>query len=74
MTNDPDMTATNLQRLLTQASERQDAEYKSSLPFVGNDSFSLKLVKHIFGMANTGGGWTAIGFSDETSRTWCNSG
>ncbi len=58
------------QRLLTQPSERQDVDYKASLPFRGDDSFSLKLARHILGMANSGGGWLVIGFSEAPGEGW----
>ncbi len=44
------------QRLLTHPGERQDVDYKSSVTFGTDDSFSLKLIRHIQGMANAGGG------------------
>ena len=53
-----------LQRLLTHPGERRDVEYKSSSGFEGDNSFSLKLVRHIQGMANAGGGWLVIGFAE----------
>lgn len=53
------------QRLLTSPGERIDAEYKASLPFDGNDSFTLKLLRQVQGMANGGGGWIVIGFKED---------
>ena len=38
------------------------------MPFGGVDSFSLKLVRHIQGMANAGGGWLVIGYSELDNR------
>ena len=52
-------------RLLESPAERQNAEYKSSLPFDGKSDFSLKLLKHIQGMANGGGGSIIIGYTQE---------
>ena len=52
--------------LLTSPGERQDVEYKSSIPFDDNTAFGLRLVKHILGMANIGGGWIVIGYEDDT--------
>ncbi|MFC1929212.1 hypothetical protein ACFLXK_06455 [Chloroflexota bacterium] len=49
-------------RLLTNPGERQDVDYKASIAFSNDDSFSLNLVRHIQGMANAGGGWLVIGF------------
>ncbi len=50
--------------LLTSPGERQDVEYKSAIPFDDNTAFGLRLVKHILGMANVGGGWIVIGYED----------
>ncbi len=52
------------QRLLSHPGERQEVDYKESHAFAPDDEFSLKLVKHIHGMANGGGGWLVIGFSE----------
>ena len=54
------------QHLLTSPGERQDVEYKASIPFAADSEFGLKLVKHILGMANIGGGWIVIGHQDDT--------
>ena len=54
------------QSLLTSPGERQDVEYKASISFAANSEFDLKLVKHILGMANIGGGWIVIGHEDGT--------
>lgn len=66
MTYEPSEAVTFRQRLVTSPSERRDVDYKSSAPFDGNDSYTLKLIRHIQGMANSDGGWLVIGF-DETS-------
>ena len=34
------------------------------MPFDRRNSFSLKLLRHILGMANSGGGWIVIGYSE----------
>lgn len=57
-----------LQRLLTNPSERREVDCKSSFGFEGSDRFSLKLVRHIQGMANGGGGWLVIGFEESDDR------
>lgn len=54
--------------LLTSPGERQNVEYKSAIPFDDSTAFGLRLVKHILGMANVGGGWIVIGYSDDTLR------
>lgn len=54
------------QSLLASPGERQDVEYKASIRFAADSEFGLKLVKHILGMANIGGGWIVIGHEDDT--------
>ncbi|MBA7646623.1 hypothetical protein ES703_54388 [subsurface metagenome] len=58
------------QRLLTHPGERQDVDYKSSMAFATDDSFSLNLIRHIQGMANAGGGWLVIGFIQTGDQNW----
>ena len=48
--------------------ERQEAEYKASIQFDADSDFGLRLIKHILGMANTGGGWIVIGYDDNTLK------
>ena len=66
MTTDQSGMAGFRKSLLTSPGERQDVEYKSAIPFGDDTAFGLRLVKHIVGMANVGGGWIVIGFSDDT--------
>ena len=54
------------QALLTSPGERQAVEYKSAIDFNAENAFGLKLIRHILGMANTGGGWIVIGYDDTT--------
>lgn len=68
MTYEPASAAGFRQRLLTHPGERQDVDYKSSIAFGADDSFSLKLIRHIQGMSNTGGGWLVIGMSETDDR------
>ena len=57
------------QSLLTSPDgERRDVEYKASVKFDPESDFGLKLVKHILGMANIGGGWIVIGHEDGSLR------
>ena len=57
------------QSLLTSPpGERRDVEYKASVRFAPDSEFGLKLVKHILGMANIGGGWIVIGHEDGSLR------
>ncbi len=67
MVYDPAQAAVFRQRLLTHPGERQNVDYKASARFANDDSFSLKLIRQIQGMANTGGGWLVIGLA-ETKR------
>lgn len=68
MTYEPLAAVAFRQRLLTHPGERQDVDYKASMPFRGEDSFSLKLIRHIHGMANAGGGWLIVGFLETPER------
>ena len=70
MTYEPANASAFRQRLLTNPGERQDVDYKSSMAFGADDSFSLNLIKHIQGMANAGGGWLVIGFVQTTDQSW----
>ena len=67
MSYEPARAAAFRQRLLTHPGERQDVDYKASMAFRVHDSFSLKLVRHIQGMANAGGGWLVIGYLETDS-------
>ena len=64
MTTNPNGKVAFLQALLTAPGERQEVEYKSAIAFNENTEFGLKLIKHILGMANTGGGYIVIGYED----------
>ena len=66
MTSNPHQDAAFRQLLITSPGESQTVEYKSLVPFDATSDFGLKLMKHILGMANTGGGWIVIGFDDKT--------
>ena len=39
------------------------------MPFNDDTAFGLRLIKHILGMANVGGGWLVIGYEDETLQS-----
>ena len=43
-------------------------DYKTSAAFRLDDSFSLKLIKHIHGFANSGGGWLVIGYLESEDQ------
>lgn len=50
--------------LLENPGESSKADYKSAVEFKEGEEFSVKLVKHILGFANSGGGYIVIGFND----------
>ena len=68
MTTDQSDMADFRNSLLTSPGERQHVEYKSAIPFDDDTAFGLRLIKHIMGMANVGGGWIVIGYEDDTLR------
>ena len=70
MTYEPANVAAFRERLLTHPGERQDVDYKASMPFGANDSYSLNLIKHIQGMTNASGGWLVIGFVQTADEGW----
>ena len=59
---DPTQRDAFYRSLLAHPGERGEVDYKSSVPLDRRSSFSLKLVRHILGMANSGGGWIVIGY------------
>lgn len=59
---DPTQSDAYYRSLLTHPGERGEVDYKASLPLEKGSRFSLRLIKHILGMANTGGGWIVIGY------------
>lgn len=63
MTYEPSEAAAFRQRLLTSPGERAEVDYKISAPFDGDDNYTLKLIRHIQGMSNAGGGWLVLGFN-----------
>jgi hypothetical protein len=63
MAYEPSEAVAFRQRLLTSPGERAEADYKSSGVFNGDDQYTLKLIRHIQGMANADGGWLVIGFN-----------
>ena len=63
MAYEPSEVVAFRQRLLISPGERAEVDYKSSVPFDGDDQYTLKLIRHIQGMANANGGWLVIGFN-----------
>jgi hypothetical protein len=62
MVYEPSEAAAFRQRLLTSPGERAEVDYKISALFDGDDNYTLKLIRHIQGMANADGGWLVIGY------------
>jgi hypothetical protein len=56
------------QSFLLYPGEASEVDYKSGVAFVSGESFSLKLTKHILGMANAGGGYLVIGYPENGSN------
>src|SRR5712692_7950484 len=54
-----------LQSLVEYPEETALAEYKAAVEFDSNSSFGAKLVKHILGQANAGGGYIIVGCSED---------
>jgi hypothetical protein len=49
--------------------ETKDTDYKSAVKFDERTDFAAKLVKHILGFANSGGGYIVIGFRERPDRS-----
>lgn len=58
---------TFLNTLVEYPEETATAEYKSGIAFNSQDDFGAKVVKHILGQANAGGGYIIIGFKEGKS-------
>jgi len=48
--------------------ETKDTDYKSAVKFDEQTDFTAKLVKHILGFANSGGGYIIIGFKEKPNK------
>ena len=70
MIMEPANAAAFRQSLLSHPGERQNIDYKSSVPFGADDAFSLKLIRHILGMSNSGGGWLVIGYAQDDGQPY----
>jgi len=49
--------------------ETKDTDYKSAVKFDEQTDFAAKLVKHILGFANSGGGYIIIGFKEKPDKS-----
>jgi hypothetical protein len=54
-----------LESYLKYPGESSSVDYKAAIPFKENSEFSHKLVKHVLGMANVGGGYIVIGYKED---------
>ena len=59
----------DLQILLEVATESKDVDYKAAVKFDEGTDFAAKLVKHILGFANSGGGHLIIGYKEQTDKS-----
>jgi hypothetical protein len=57
-----------LESLVRHPEETAMAEYKRALPFDPRTDFGAKLIKHIQGHANAGGGYLIIGFLEDAHK------
>jgi hypothetical protein len=56
------------QSFLLYPGEVSEVDYKAGVAFVSGEVFALKIVKHILGMANAGGGYLVIGYPENASN------
>lgn len=49
--------------------EAKDTDYKAAVKFGEETDFAAKLVKHILGFANSGGGYIIIGYKEQSDRS-----
>ena len=49
--------------------ETKDTDYKAAVKFDEQNDFVAKLVKHILGFANSGGGYIIIGFKEKPDKS-----
>jgi len=54
--------------LLEYPEESVTVDYKAAVQFNGKDDFAVKLVRHILGFANSGGGYIIIGFREDGEK------
>lgn len=54
-----------LESYLKYPGESPSVDYKAAIHFTEDSEFSHKLVKHILGMANAGGGYVVIGYKED---------
>ena len=67
-TDDKEKKFKILVEILKYPGESSIVDYKAAILFQEGNEFSHKLVKHILGMANAGGGYIVIGFKEDAAR------
>lgn len=58
----------DLKYKLDYPAETKDTDYKAAVKFDEQTDFAAKLVKHILGFANSGGGYIIIGFKEKPDK------
>jgi len=53
---------------LEHPAEARDTDYKSAVKFEEETDFAAKLVKHVLGFANSGGGYIIIGYKEQPDK------
>ncbi len=64
-----DRTQEYLKDKLDYPAETKDTDYKAAVKFDAKTDFAAKLVKHILGFANSGGGYMVIGFREGPDKS-----
>jgi cell shape-determining protein MreC len=57
-----------LENLLKYPNESKGVDYKSSEILAKDNTFSYKLIKHIIGFGNSGGGHIVIGYKEDQTK------
>lgn len=59
----------DIKRLLAFPAECKEVDYKAAVGFGKQPDFNAKLVRHILGFANSGGGHIVIGYKEQIDRS-----
>ncbi|HEY32311.1 MAG TPA: hypothetical protein G4O10_04325 [Dehalococcoidia bacterium] len=59
-----------LKEILECTTECKEVEYKSAVKFDKGTDFTAKLVKHVLGYANSGGGHIVIGYAEQSDKSY----
>lgn len=63
-----DKAAELRQRFLLHPAEESFVDYKEGIALKAKDNFTIKLIKHIIGMCNAGGGFIVIGYGEDNEH------